>query len=470
MSENNLNNLDIMRDMSQPNAINAANFHPNVIITMMKKELKFNLDPNIQDNLAQYINENNAFSSKGKIQEQVIQNLINQTSKLSQSINELITHCKEKYDDTDNKILDFANNIENQFSNINKDILYIYSSMIEFKNEQDKINKSVNEQINQHQEFIKKIMANLNDNETVKKKVESIEKILGENDIKIEIKNEENKEIKNIDIQEYATNLDKKELRLKFFAKNNTLFFKDITKDCEGKENEFAEKFKVILKKDKDTEKGITYQVSTLGKDWDFSRHMKNILRRLNFSRFNRRINIRNYEYVFKMVWTNNQVQFVKTPATPKFINYNKFFVKIGNNMVYVNNRRRFFRRNFNNFRMFRKDKNNNYNIKNYQNLSSKNNNQNNRNLNNKYRNNKNKNNRNNAFNNRNYNNYYNKRYYNNNNRFNNIRKFNRSRYNNIINKNTIRKVIKLLPKLINNNRNLENRPLGQNFQYLYTV
>ena len=58
-----------MRDMSQPNAINAANFHPNVIITMMKKELKFNLDPNIQDNLAQYINENNAFSSKGKIQE-----------------------------------------------------------------------------------------------------------------------------------------------------------------------------------------------------------------------------------------------------------------------------------------------------------------------------------------------------------------------------------------------------------------
>ena len=158
---------------------------------MMKKELKFNLDPNIQDNLAQYINENNAFSSKGKIQEQVIQNLINQTSKLSQSINELITHCKEKYDDTDNKILDFANNIENQFSKINKDILYIYSSMIEFKNEQDKINKSVNEQINQHQEFIKKIVAKLNDNETVKKKVESIEKILGENDIKIENKNEE---------------------------------------------------------------------------------------------------------------------------------------------------------------------------------------------------------------------------------------------------------------------------------------
>ena len=337
--------------------------------------------------------------------------------------------------------------------------------MNEFKNEQDKINKSVNEQVNQHKEYIEKIIDTLKDNETVKKKVENIEKILGENDIKVEIKNEENKEIKNIDIKEYATNLDKKELRFKFFTKNNTLFFKDITKDCEEKENEFAEKFKVILKKDKDTEKGITYQVSTLGKEWDFSRHMKNILRRLNFSRYNRRVNIRNYEYVFKMVWTNDQVQFVRTPATPKFINYNKFFVKIGNNMVYVNNRRRFFRRNFNDFGMFRKDKNNNYNIKNYQNLSSKNNNQNNINSNNSYRNNKNKNNRNNTFNNRYNNNYNNKRYYNNNKRFNNRRRFNRNRYNNNnIYKNTIRKVIKILPKLINNNRNFEKRPVGQNF------
>ena len=37
----------------------------------------------------------------------------------------------------------------------------------------------------------------------------------------------------------YLKNLDTKELRLKFFAKNNTIFFKDITKNCEGKENEF---------------------------------------------------------------------------------------------------------------------------------------------------------------------------------------------------------------------------------------
>ena len=65
-----------MRDSGEPNVINAARFKPNVIITMMKKEMKFNLDPNIQDNLAQYINENNAFSFKLKNQEQVIQYLL----------------------------------------------------------------------------------------------------------------------------------------------------------------------------------------------------------------------------------------------------------------------------------------------------------------------------------------------------------------------------------------------------------
>jgi hypothetical protein len=249
MSEINSNNDIILRGSEEPNAINAANFMPNVIVTMMKKEMKFNLDPNIQDNLAQYINKNNSFSSQLKNQEQVIQNLIIQTSSLSQSINDLIKHCKEKYDDTDNKILNFATTSEEQITNINKDIVWIYNNMNEFKTVQDKINKSVNEQMNQHRESIQKIIEKLNENETVKKKVESIEKMLAEHDIKIEIKNEENKEIKNIDINEYATNLDKKELRLKFFAKNNTIFFKDITKDCEGKENEFAEKFKVILKK-----------------------------------------------------------------------------------------------------------------------------------------------------------------------------------------------------------------------------
>ena len=73
MSEINSNNDIIMRGPGEPNAINAANFVQNVILTMMKEEMKFNLDPNIQDNLAQYINKNNSFSSQLKNQEQVIQ-------------------------------------------------------------------------------------------------------------------------------------------------------------------------------------------------------------------------------------------------------------------------------------------------------------------------------------------------------------------------------------------------------------
>ena len=72
MSEINSNNDIIMKGPGEPNAINAANFMPNVIVTMMKKEMKFNFDPNIQDNLAQYINKNNSFSSQIKNQEQVI--------------------------------------------------------------------------------------------------------------------------------------------------------------------------------------------------------------------------------------------------------------------------------------------------------------------------------------------------------------------------------------------------------------
>ena len=180
-------------------------------------------------------------------------------------------------------------------------------------------------------------------------------------------------------------------------------------------------------------------------------------MRRLNNSINNRKVNMKNYEYVFKMVWTKDQIQFIKTAATPKFINNNKFFVKIGNNMVFVNKKRRFYRRNFKPFGWFRKDKNNNYNIKNSQNLSSKSDKKNNRNFNNENLNNKNINNRNNG-NNRNNNNIR----FNNNRRFNNRRRFNQYRYNNR-NKNIIYKAIRLIPKLINN-QNYRNGPRGQNF------
>ena len=435
-------------DIIMKDEINAFN-QSQVVLSMIKKELKFNLDPNIQTNIANYFVQNNPFSKKLIDQEQAIQQLINDVVNLSKSYNNLVQHCKDKFILVDGTFNDYALTIDEKIKLVNNDIMVICNYINEEKKEQESLKEYVNkigERIEKHQENLNKVNEFIKENEITKQKIEAIDKVLKENDIKIEIKEVENKEIKNKEIKKYATNLDGKELRLKLYNKNSTIYFKDITKDCLEKENEYAEKFKVILKKDEDTEKGITYAVSKLGKDWNFDRHMKNIMRRLNNSINIRKVNIKNFEYVFKMVWTKDQIQFIKTPATPKFINNNKFFVKIGSNMVYVNRKRRFYRSNFKAFGLFRKDKNNNYNFKNSQNLSSKNDKKNNRNFNNENSNNKNINNRKNG-NNRNNNN---NRRFNNNIRFNNSRRFNQNRFNNR-NKNIIQKVIRILPKLINN-------------------
>lgn len=74
---------------------------------------------------------------------------------------------------------------------------------------------------------------------------------------------------------------------------------------------------------------------------------MKNILKRLYRSRYNRRINTYNLNHVFRMKWSKNQIQFEKIQATTRYINNNNFFVKVGNNMVFVKNKGR-FKRNLN--------------------------------------------------------------------------------------------------------------------------
>jgi len=447
-------------DIFMKDETNSFNNQPQVILSMVKKELKFNLDPNIHTQLAQYVINTKSFLGQLSQQEMITQQIIHEVMNISKSINDLIGHCKEKFGIVEGTFNEVIETINNQIKIINNNVLILNNSIIEEKKEQEKLKENVNkigEIFGKFQENLDKVNESLKDNEIIKQKVEVIDNILKEKDIKIDIKEVKNKEYKNIEIKEYATNLDKKELKFKIFNKNNTICFKDITKDCSDKENEYVEKCKVILKKDNDTEKGITYAVSTLGKGWEFDRHMKNIMKRLNNSINIRKVNMKKFEYVFKMIWTKDQIQFVKTPATPKFMNNNKFFVKIGNNMVYVNKKRRFYRRNFKAFGLFRKDKNNNYNFKNSQNLSSKNDKKNNRNFNNESSNNKNINNRNNG-NNRNNNN----KRFNNNIRFNNRRRFNQFRYNNR-NKNIIYKAIRLIPRLINNQSN-RNRPFGQNF------
>ena len=285
--------------------------------------------------------------------------------------------------------------------------------------------------------------------------------------IKLENVEINKKEYKDIEIKKYAKNLNEKVLKFKIFQKNNIIFFDEITKDCaenEEKEKELADKYKIIFKRDENNEKGIIYEISTLNKDWNFSRHMKNIMNRIFRARFYKRVNIKNLDHVYRMKWSQKQVQFEKIQATPRYIYNNNFFVKIGNKMVFIKNKGKFkknlnFNRNFKNFN--RNFKNFKYN-KNFKFNNNKNNNQNLLgNLSNENNvNNNNRNNNNNGRNNRNNNNKRNQRnYYNNNNQFNmrkrsgNNRRFNKNRFNNR-RRNTINQRIVFVPKVINSNRN----------------
>jgi hypothetical protein len=273
---------------------------------------------------------------------------------------------------------------------------------------------------------------------------ETMENMIKNKEIKVDIVNNGNKkEFDDIKIDKYASNSNNKNLKFKIFQKNNSIIFKDITTDCETEEKEkiLADKFKIIFKKDEKTEKGITYEISTLSKDWDFSRHMKNILKRLYRSRYNRRINTYNLNHVFRMKWSKNQIQFEKIQATTRYINNNNFFVKVGNSMVFVKNKGR-FKRNLNFFKKFK-------NLNKFKNYNNKNNNQNllgnlpNQNNNNRKFN----NNRNNGKNQRNVNNnrIFNKRRIRNGfkKRFNNNRFYNRQRYFN-------NQRIVLVPRMVN--------------------
>lgn len=432
--KNNLkdNNIDI--EMKEPNVT-------NMTLSMMKKEIKVNFNPkDLQIELFKQFNQNNNFiSSKFKIQENTIQQIVSGIDQLTQKLIKFFEDCKEKFSDIDEKIINCANNINQNVNNTNSNTQTLYENILKLKKEKDSFNNSINE-------AVQAIINNLNILEEkqkelgkMKEKVDIIEKILKENDIKLEIKNDQKNEYNDIDIKEYAKNLDNKILKYKIIQKYNTIMFKDITKESEEKENEMAEKFKIILKKDNNTEKGITYAVSKKSKEWDFSRHMKNIMKRLKSSRINKKINFKNLNYVFKLIWTDSQIQFIKISATPKYINNNQFFVKVGNNMIFVKYRRR-IRSNTNFSNVVIKDKNkNNYNKNIIQNLSGILNNENNRNK----RNNKK------IKNNKNGNNIKNKRFFNNNKRFNPIRKFNKVKYNNN-NKNANNQVIKLLPKILN--------------------
>ena len=101
--------------------------------------------------------------------------------------------------------------------------------------------------------------------------------------------------LKNKKINQYEKNEDKTKI-FKIVQSNNKIIFKDITKMCETeeKEKEFVKKIKISFKKDEDENEKITYEVSNKEEKWEFKRHIKNIINRINRGRIIYRVNFKN--------------------------------------------------------------------------------------------------------------------------------------------------------------------------------
>ena len=94
-------------------------------------------------------------------------------------------------------------------------------------------------------------------------------------------------------------------------------------------------------------EDAIVYEVSTLCKDWDFSRHIKNVIKRINNSRPIFKVNLRKLENVYIMKWNNKQIQFIPQKAISEFIYSKNYYFNYGNSIIYVKNKnKRFFIKN----------------------------------------------------------------------------------------------------------------------------
>ena len=316
-----------------------------VILGIEKKLMAFDVDPNIlKTGLNNYLIQNSILLSKSNIRDSVIiKEIISKVDQLSNNLMKVVEDIKEKFDAIEDALYKYSEYNENNINSTNVKINSLNEYNENFKKDQMNL---INTFQNNYLTFIKginedvqKLKTKLQENENkfnnidnlMKEKIdfflkERIENMIKNKEIKVDIINNENKkEFEDIKIEKYATNTNNKELKFKIFQKNNSIIFKDITTDCDAddKEKALVEKCKIIFKKDEKIEKGITYAISTLSKDWDFSRHMKNILKRIYRSRYYRRINTYNLNHVFRMKWSKNQIQFEKIQATTRFKNYN---------------------------------------------------------------------------------------------------------------------------------------------------
>ena len=338
-------------EMKEPNA-NQQNF--NAMFGYERKVFKFNLDPNLlATNLINFLDENLLLKTTNLKENGVIKQIIDKVDELSNNLITVVKDFQSKLQELEDKNYSYA--VKNN-SKVESNENAIHSLELSVIKVNESISKCI-DKIKTLEDFKTNIETNLNKiineikekqnaNDTTNKKVEKIEELLQNNNIKIEdIKAENKKEIQNIKIDEYEKNSNEKDLKFKLFQKNNIIYFNDITKDCgdEGeKEKELVDKCKIVFKKDKNTEKNITYEISTKSKDWEFSRQMKNIMKRIYRARYYKRVNFRNLDHVFRMKWSENQIQFEKIKATQRYVNNNNFFVKVKNAMIFVINKGKF--------------------------------------------------------------------------------------------------------------------------------
>ena len=469
------NNQEIQ--MGEPNADNQF---PNVEFNLERRQVILRVDPNsLLTNLMNQGLGTILLRSKGNTSElSVIEQIMKKVDELSTLLSKVVIDIQEQFTFLEGK-LHFYVEGNNKRVNSNEDsinkIATNWSKFLNNFNAMSEKVKTLEEFKNETSNNIKAILngfKELNDKQNESDtKIKKVEEILSKSNINLgEIKIENKNDIKDVVINEYENNLNNKVLKFKMYQKYNSIYINDITKDCEeeNKEKELADKVKIIFKKDKNTEKSITYEISTIGKDWDFSRHMKNIMRRVSRARNFKRINFRNLDYVFKLKWSSKQIQFEKIKATQRFINNNSFFVKIKNAYIFIKRR---FQSKINQFRFNNYNKNFNQNSLGKFYKNGRNNNMNCRRNNNQFDNRSFNNNRkfnNNRrfynkrrFNNNRNNNNNNNNNFNNNNNNNNNNNFNNNRSNNINNNQrnaAVNQVLRLLPQILG--------PRGQNFRY----
>ena len=299
--------------------------------------------------------------------------------------NNCFLNSEEKYKteliNLSKKIKEIENNkeLDNKIINLSKKINEINAKNIEGSNQQydEKLNV-ISKKINEL-EIKNKLEVNNNYSiviDNLKNKVNALEnKLVGIDEKNIILREGKvAKEYKDIDLIEFEKNSNEVIKKFKLVQDNNRLILKEITKNCEDekKENEMADKEKVIFKKGS-KEETIVYEISTLCKDWEFGRHMKNFYKRITKSYIKHKVNLRNLEKVYLMSWSGKQIQFTPQNATSNFIFSKNYFVLQGNTFVYVkNNRRRNYRKRF----YYNKNKKKFFNNKNNKRFNNKNNNE----------------------------------------------------------------------------------------------